>query len=281
MAKIGVHVFLWIDEWTTEKGNFAIKKAAEIGFDLIEIPLQRPDEFDGIAHKKALQTAGIEATASLTLPERYHMTINPKGAIQYLTSVLQKLQDAGGSYLCGCLAYTTGKFTNKPPTQEERQIVIDSLGEVALIAKKMGMSIGLEVVSRIDTYLYNTLADARETILAIGMENISLHADTYHMNLEEEGFYTPLVESADVLAYIHMSESHRGLIGTGTIDWDEVFRGLKDANFAGPLILESFTPLAPDFTAAFKLWRASKYTPDVLGRKGLEFLKEKAAEYGL
>jgi hypothetical protein len=30
----------------------------------------------------------------------------------------------------------------------------------------------------------------------------------YHMNIEEEGFYTPLVESADALGHIHMSESH-------------------------------------------------------------------------
>jgi len=187
MAKIGVHAHIWIDKWTTKKGNFAIKTTAETGFDILEIPLKRPDEFDADAHKKAIQAAGIEVTASLSLPERYHMTTNPKGAIQFLTTVLQKLQDAGGSYLCGCIAYAGGKFTNKKPTQEERQIVIDSLGEVALLAKKMGMSIGLEVLSRNDTYLYNTLADARETILAVGMDNLNLHADTYHMNIEEEG----------------------------------------------------------------------------------------------
>ncbi len=101
------------------------------------------------------------------------------------------------------------------------------------------------------------------------------------MNIEEEGFYTPLVETADVLAYIHMSESHRGLIGTGTIDWDEVFRGLKDAKYTGPLVLESFTPFNPDFLAAYKLWRSPEYTPEILARKGLEFLKEKAAAFGL
>jgi len=281
MAKIGAHSFLWIDKWTTEKGNYAINIAADTGFDLIEIPLLRPDEFDAKAHKKTIQTAGIEATASLGLPDRFHMTTNPEGAKQFLTTALQKLRDAGGSYLCGCIAYTIGKFTNEPPTQEERQIVINTLGEVALIAKKMDMSIGLEVVNRNEGYLYNTLADAREAILAVGMDNFNLHADTYHMNIEEEGFYTPLVETADVLAYIHMSESHRGLIGTGTVNWDEVFRGLKDAKYTGPLILESFTSINPDIIAATKLWRAPKYPPDIFARKGLEFLKENAAKYGL
>jgi len=281
MGKIGAHVYLWIDEWTTEKGEYAIKKAAEIGFDLIEIPLVDPKNFEGKIHRESLRGAGIEATASLTLPPQFHMPENPEGAISYLTSVLQSLREAGGSYLGGCLAYTTGKFTGYPPTKEDRQIIVDSLGEVAVRAKKLGMTIGLEVVSRIDTYLYNTLTDARETILEIGMDNVTLHADTYHMNLEEKGFYQPLVDTADVLAYIHMSESHRGLIGTGTIDWDAVFQGLHDAKYSGPLILESFTPLTEKFTAVFKTWRTPEYTPDELGRRGLEFLRQKVSQYEL
>ena len=281
MDKFGAHAFLWISDWTTEKGNLAIQSAAELGFDFIEIPLLKPDEFDSKAHKQALESAGIGAVASLGLPEGYHMPSNPEGAKQFLYTALEKLSDAGGQYLCGCIAYTIGELTGKPPTQEERQIVVDTLGEVAERAASMGMRIGLEVVNRNEGYLYNTLEDGREAVLAVGAENINLHADTYHMNIEEEGFYNPIVNTADVLGYIHMSESHRGLIGTGTIDWDEVFRGLKDANYQGPLVLESFTSINPDLIAATKLWRAPKYEPQVFAEKGLEFLKNKAAEYKL
>ena len=281
MAKFGAHSFLWIDQWTTEKGNYAINAAAEMGFDYVELPLLQPDEFEGEIHKKVLRDAGIEAVASLGLPEELHMPENPEGAKKFLYKALQKLQDAGGTYLCGCIAYTIGKFTGQPPTKAERQIVMDTLGEVAAKVKIMGMTLGLEVVNRNEGYLYNTLGDAREAILAIGADNLNLHADTYHMNIEEEGFYNPLVDTADVLAYIHMSESHRGLIGTGTVNWDEVFRGLRDENYRGPLTLESFTSINPDITAATKLWRAPKYTPEVFARKGLEFLRSNAAKYNL
>ena len=281
MAKFGAHAFLWIDRWTTEKGNFAINAASEQGFDFIEIPLLRPDEFEPESHKKALRSAGIEAVASLGLPDDLHMPENPQGAKGFLIKALQKLNEVGGTYLCGCIAYTIGKFTGQPPTKVERQIVSDTLGEVAAEAKKMGMTLGLEVVNRNEGYLYNTLEDAREAILAIGADNLNLHADTYHMNIEEEGFYNPIINTADVLAYIHMSESHRGLIGTGTVNWDEVFRGLRDAKYTGPLTLESFTSINPDIIAATKLWRAPKYTPEVFARKGLEFLKKNAADYQL
>ncbi len=281
MTKFGAHSFLWIDRWTTKKGNFAIQAAADTGFDYIEIPLLRPDEFDPAPHKKILKSTSIEAVASLGLPEKYHMPSNPEGAKQFLYKALEKLCDAGGKYLCGCIAYTIGKFTGQPPTQQERQIVIDTLGEVADKAATMGMTIGLEVVNRNEGYLYNTLEDAREAILAVAADNLNLHADTYHMNIEEEGFYDPLVNTADVLAYIHMSASHRGLIGTGTINWDEVFKGLKDAKYQGPLTLESFTSINPDIVAATKLWREPKYKPQEFAEKGFEFLKKYTAKYQL
>jgi D-psicose/D-tagatose/L-ribulose 3-epimerase len=279
VPKYGAHAFVWVDEWTTEKGNHAIAEAGRQGLDFIEIPLLKPHEFDAAAHKQALAQAGIYATASLVLPKDAHMPDQPKRAKEFLIRALDKLEAIGGSYLCGCLAYSIGTFTGAPPTQEERQTVVETLGEVAAEANKRGVTLGLEVVNRYEGYLYNSLADARATIKAIGADNLQLHADTYHMNIEEEGFYKPLVECADVLGYIHMSESHRGLVGTGTIHWDDVFRGLADGHYQGPLVLESFAAINPDLIAATCLWRPPKHDSTVLASQGLTFLKEKARAY--
>jgi D-psicose/D-tagatose/L-ribulose 3-epimerase len=101
------------------------------------------------------------------------------------------------------------------------------------------------------------------------------------MNIEEEGFYQPLVDSADVLGYMHMSESHRGLIGSGTVNWEEVFRGLAEGNYKGPLVLESFAAINPDLQAATKLWRPSNQPSDVLASTGLGVLKQYANSYNL
>jgi D-psicose/D-tagatose/L-ribulose 3-epimerase len=281
MPKFGAHAFLWTGEWTTEKGNTVINEAAATGFDFIEIPLLKPHEFEAASHKKVLRDAGITATASLTLPPGAHMPEHPEKAKQFLIAVLDQLEEMGGNYLCGCLAYQLGKLTGKTPTEAERQIVIDTLGAVAAEAKKRGISLGLEVCNRYETYLYNTLADGRTTIKAIGADNLQLHADTYHMNIEEEGFYQPLLEVADVLGYIHMSESHRGLVGTGTVNWDQVFQGLRDANYRGPLVLESFAAINPDLAAATCLWRPPNAAPGVLATEGLKFLRAGAKRVGL
>lgn len=281
MPKYGAHAFVWVDEWTTEKGNYAIATASQQGYDFIEIPLLKPHEFEAEVHKQALARAGIYATASLVLPDDAHMPAQPKRAKEFLTCALDKLEALGGDYLCGCIAYALGLFTGAPPTNVERQTVIEVLGEVAADAKKRGIALGLEAVNRHEGYVFTSLADARAAIKAIGADNIQLHADTYHMNIEEEGFYKPLVECADLLGYIHISESHRGRLGTGTVNWDEVFRGLADAHYKGPLVLEAFTSINPELMAATRMWRPPKDTPTVIACEGLVFMQQGARRVGL
>ncbi|TVR19455.1 MAG: sugar phosphate isomerase/epimerase [Anaerolineaceae bacterium] len=281
MAQYGAHAFVWVGEWTMESGNYAIEQAGAVGFDFIEIPLLKPAAFDSASHKAALKKAGISATCSLALPADVHMPYYPEKARQFLFDALEQVERLGSQYLGGCTAYSLGVLTGQPPTSAEWQTVADVMKDVTAEAQRRGIVMALEACNRYETYLYNSLADTRATILAVGADNLKLHADTYHMNIEEEGFYQPLVDCADVLDYIHMSESHRGLVGSGTVNWDEVWRGLADAGFTGKLVLESFAAINPDLAAATCLWRPPNQGADVLSREGLAFLKRGVEQYGL
>lgn len=281
MVRFGAHSFVWVGEWTTDSGNHAIEQAGKTGFDFVEIPLLDPASFDVKSHREALQAAGIYATCSLVLPKDAHMPHNPEGAKRFLVEALDKVEALGSNYLGGCIAYSLGTLTGLPPTAEERQTVVDCLKEVAAEAEQRGITLALEACNRYETYLYNSLADTRDTIQKVGAPNLKLHADTYHMNIEEEGFYTPILETADVLDYVHMSESHRGLVDTGTVQWDDVWRALAKIEFEGSLVLESFAAINPDLAAATCLWRPTNQPSEVLARDGLAFLKTNASKHGL
>ncbi len=162
MPSFGAHAFLWIADWNVEAGNRAIRAAGAAGFDFIEIPLLRPQEFDAKAHKQVLADAGLTATGSLVLPNGSHMPEQPQKAKDFLVRALDALAGVGGTYLCGCIAYNLGYLTGSPPTARERQVVIETLVDVAAEAKKRGMTIGLECCNRYETYLYNTLADGHK-----------------------------------------------------------------------------------------------------------------------
>jgi D-psicose/D-tagatose/L-ribulose 3-epimerase len=281
MVRFGAHSFVWVGEWTTDSGNHAIEQAAQAGFDFIEIPLLHPASFDVQSHRDALAAAGIDATCSLTLPKDAHMPHNPEGAKRFLVEALDKVEALGSTYLGGCPAYALGTLTGQPPTAAEIQTIVDCLTEVAAEAKQRGITLGIEACNRYETYVFNTLSDNRDAILRVDADNVRLHGDTYHMNIEEEGFYSPIVATADVLDYLHMSESHRGLVGTGTVVWDEVWRGLAEVQFKGSLVLESFSAINPDLAAATCLWRPPNQPSEVLARDGLAFLKSHAAKHGL
>lgn len=284
MTKFGAHAFGWVGDWTTDNGNYAIAEAAKVGFDIIEIPLLKPQDFDAKAHKKALKKAGITPVASTVLPHDAHIPVDRAKAKKFLLNCLEKLDAIGGTYLCGCIGFAHGYITGAPPQPAERQAVVETLTEVAYEAKKRGITLGFECCNRYETYMYNTLADSQDAVKAIraaGAENIELHADTYQMNTEEENYFKAIVDCEETLGYIHMSESHRGLVGTGTVPWNEVFQGLKAIRYKGPLVLESFAAINADLVRATCLWRPPNASPEVLGKEGLRFLREGAEKVGL
>lgn len=281
MVKFGAHAFVWIGDWTTESGNGAIRAAASAGCDFVEIPLLDPKVFDIAAHRSVLEECGLEATFSTVLPEGSHMPEEPKKAKDFLVNCLNVVADTGSNYLGGCIGYSLGHLTGAPPTSAEIDKIIEVLATVADEAKSRGITLALEACNRYETYVFNSLEDTASAIRKIGAENLKLHGDTYHMNIEEEGFYEPIKKTADVLDYIHMSESHRGLVGTGTVQWSEIWRALTDVGFSGRLALESFAAVNDKLQAATCLWRPTNAKPEVLASEGMKFLRDGARQHGL
>jgi len=56
---------------------------------------------------------------------------------------------------------------------------------------------------------------------------------------------------------VHIGESHRGYLGTGTIDFPAFFGALRDTGYAGPVTFESFSRavVSPDLSDRLAVWR--------------------------
>ncbi len=281
MLEFGAHAFVWIGNWDTDSGNGAIRNAFAAGCDFIEIPILEPKSFDAEAHRKVLEESGLKATFSTVLPAGSHMPDEPEKAKAHLLAVLDKVAATNSTYLGGCIGYTLGHLTGAPPAKREIDTIVEVLGEVCREAKERGITLALEACNRYETYVFNSIDDTAEAVRRVGADNLKVHGDTYHMNIEEEGFYDPIRKNVDVLDYLHMSESHRGLVGTGTVQWSEVWRALKDVNFSGKLALESFAAVNEKLQAATCLWRPTNAKPEVLAGEGMKFLRDGAREHGL
>lgn len=281
MNKYGALAFTWIGEWRAETGLEAIKKASAAGLDVLEIPLLDPASFDPEAVRGQLAEHDIEPYCTLVLPPEVHLPFDPDGAQNFLGLALEKVAELGGRFLGGGLYANAGTITGEPPTDRERDLCARVLREVAQDAGRHGITLAIEPFNRYETYLYNTVEDGLRFLDAIGEENVGLHLDTYHMNIEEHGFYGPVVTAGDRLLYVHASESDRGMPGLGNVHWDDFFRGLAEIKYGGPLVIEAFADPPPALVEAIRMWRPSGVDPDVLVGEGISFLREKAAEAGL
>jgi D-psicose/D-tagatose/L-ribulose 3-epimerase len=101
------------------------------------------------------------------------------------------------------------------------------------------------------------------------------------MNIEEKGIGHALRAAAGKTHYIHMSESDRGVPGTGTIDWNDVYRALAETDFKGKLVIESFVALPPEIAGALCVWRPVARDRQELLAKGVPYLRALAKVHGL
>ena len=63
--------------------------------------------------------------------------------------------------------------------------------------------------------------------------------------------------------------------GTGQVDWDGFFSGLKQSRYNGYLTIEAFGRALPALAAATKVWRDLFPDAMALCRDGLAFIKSR------
>lgn len=281
MVRLGMHASLWAADWTPAAAELAVQEAKEYGLDLIEFPLLTPETVD-VEHSRALfKTHGVAPSASLCLPMEATAPHHPKAAEAFLMKALDVAHAVGCDFLGGVTYSTLGWRSGSPPTAAEYGNVVAALKPVARRAGEYGMTLGLEPCNRYETHILNTAEQTLRLMERIDEPNLTIHLDTYHMNIEEKGLPDGFRTAGKATRYVHVSESHRGVPGTGSIDWDGAFAALKEVGFAGDLVIESFVTLPPEIASALSVWRpVAKDRFDVLDR-GVPYLKGLARKHGL
>ena len=257
---LGVHALVWVGNWSKEECRKAISQSKEAGYDLIEIPALDPKSIDIEDTKKVLEEYGLKGACSLGLSRDADINNEDPEVVargeKKLMDALTVVEGLGGDYLGGVLYSFLGKYP-KPTTQKARENATNSLRRLAQAAKSKGITIGLEPVNRYESNLLNTGRQALDMINAIGEDNVKVHLDIYHMNIEEQDLVSPVIECGDKLGYVHIGASHRGPLGTGNVDFDSFFGALAKINYTGVITFESFSSAVvnEELSNTLGIWR--------------------------
>jgi hydroxypyruvate isomerase len=87
--------------------------------------------------------------------------------------------------LAGVTYGTIGKISGAPRTKAEFDGTARFIERAARAAKAHGLKLGIEPCNRYETHIMNTGADGRAYCEAAGQDNVFIHLDSYHMNIEE------------------------------------------------------------------------------------------------
>lgn len=277
--KFGVSTWLWTSPFQTD--SIALfGKIKEMGYDVVEIPVEDPSLIDIQTLKKALQEFELEPVICGAFGTSRDLTHeNPsfhQTSFQYIESCLEICYELNAGFLAGPMYSAVGKARLVSPEQKkiEWQRAVTNLTKVCEMAGSRGLQIALEPLNRFETDLINTAEDVVRLIGDINHPAAKVMLDGFHMNIEEPDIEKAILLTGENLIHVQVSENYRGTPGTGQTRWDAYKRGLEAINYEGAICIESFTPEIKELAGAVCIWRPLVPSQDGFAREGLQFLKQ-------
>ncbi len=260
MSKIGVHSFVWSAGSSRDELETALENTHKLGYKLIEFSYLDPSQVDVAWLAGRIRELGLDVAVSMGLPPEGDISSDDAAIVANGIDILDRavalVRDLGGTKLAGILSSAHGKQEHAL-TRKGWDTSVSSLAKVAERAKAAGVTLNLEIVNRFESNMLNTAAQGLAYIRDTGASNVFLHLDTFHMNIEEADVGLAIRHAAGKIGYIHIGESHRGYLGTGTIDFRAIFDALASIGWDDYVTFESFSSTIVDKDLSLKtaIWR--------------------------
>ena len=276
--KYAAHSMMWTATFT-EKDLGLFDRLKRMGFDGLEIFLNHPESLPMEKIKEKMNETGMGCTLSVGLGKEQNLISPDRGArdagVAFLKEAVDVACELGSDVVSGVIYAAWGEFTGKMRTEDEWNYSKECLLKVAEYAEGKGVVLALEPVNRFETYFLNTIEDTSKMVEEINHPNVGIHADTFHMNIEEESFYGAIKMAGEHLCHVHLCENNRGIPGTGHIPWDDVFRALRELNYDRWAVVESFVPAVEEVARMTAIWRQLAPSADVMAEEGLKLYRSK------
>ena len=276
--KVGINLLLWTPS-PTVKDIPLIHKIHDFGYEgaEFEVTLMTEEECRILGN----EAKGLDMNVSCisVLPPDADPASPDKAqrdkAVDILKSNIYKAKVAGSEVLGGPITEGLGGPMNSGPKEEEYDRIAEVLARAGEYAKTLDMKLACEVINRFELHMANTVDQMLSITNRTGMDNIGLHVDTHHGNIEEYDICDAWKRAADKIYLVHLSENNRGIPGRGSAIRPEIFETLKEMNYQGPISVEAFFLNRDDFMASrMRIWRKYAESEDEIALEGIKYIKQ-------
>jgi sugar phosphate isomerase/epimerase len=238
--------------WGDLEGSCA--KAAELGFDAVEIFPTHADDLDGHALRELLQCHGLRLAAMgsgagwvqrklrLTDPDP-HVRICARDFIGAI------IDFAGGFGAPAIVGSMQGRWGDGVSREQALEWLAEELEQLGPRAHALQVPLLYEPLNRYESNLFNTVAESLDFLRRLTTQNVKLLCDLYHMNIEEADIAAALRLAGDKLGHVHFVDSNRRAIGFGHTDIAPIAAALREIRYDGFVSAEA-VPLPDSETAA-------------------------------
>lgn len=232
----------------------SIIKAANLGFDGIELFTASADALNPLMLNSLLENSGLKLAAVGTGAGKVMQGLT-------LTDPNPSIRKKAVAFICDMISFGArfkapaiiGSMQgNVAPGIEQEQAMewlADGLTTLGKFAEAKEVNLIYEPLNRYETNLINNLRDGVSLLHSLSTQNVKLLADLFHMNIEEESLPESIWKFSSSIGHIHFADSNRRAIGFGHTLVPEIAAALKEANYNGYLSAEALPWPNPDAAA--------------------------------
>jgi D-psicose/D-tagatose/L-ribulose 3-epimerase len=278
-VKFGVNTFVWVSPLGTAAVADLAPKVKDMGFDILELSCERPELIDLGDVRKTLRSAGLDAIVCGAWGPDRNISDQDAAVAEASKTYIHWLIDAAemleSPTVCGPMYSGVGKahLDGAAAQHAEWERAVLGVRQMAEYAAPKGVRLALEPLNRFETDMINVVSQGLDFIDQVGMDNVGLHLDTFHMHLEEKNSADAIRRASGRIFHFHACENDRGVPGAGQVRWMEIAAALKDIEYPGPIVIESFTAQVREIARAVCIWREIAPSQDAIAADGLRFLK--------
>jgi D-psicose/D-tagatose/L-ribulose 3-epimerase len=278
---IGANTWIWVSPPTDDALASLAPRIAGWGFDVIELPVENPGDWDPGRTADLLAQLGLGATVCAVLPAGRELVATTPEVVattqDYVRACVDAAAAVGSGVVAGPIYASVGRTWRFGPDERAgyRRELTEALAPVADYAIERGVRLALEPLNRYETSVVNTVEQGLEMIDGLPAEGVGIAVDVYHANIEERdpAAAVRVAGAAGRLAHVQVCANDRGAPGADHMDWVALRDALADAGYAGPLCIESFTAENASIATAASIWRPLARSQDAIATDGLAFLR--------
>jgi D-psicose/D-tagatose/L-ribulose 3-epimerase len=275
-VKFGIGLYLWTTDIRAAHLHLLgdMKRA---GYDGVEIPVGSGTTRDCKRIRRVLDQESLSCSTIMNVAADKN-TVSPdprvrRAALDEIKLGVESSHTLGSEILVGPYQAAYAHFTGAGPTEEELDRSAEVLREAAEFARSAGVRLAIEFLNRHEGYLLNTMEQS--AALAHRVDHLSLGVlyDTHHAHAEEDDVSAAIRLNGECIYHVHFSESNRGTLGAGLVDWRATVAALKDINYDGWVVAEAFAADVPPLSSAAHVWRDTFPSKDLFAQHAIRFMR--------